>query len=99
MFHLFVDVFKSDSNNPNDGKDERSKSEGAEVVSEGPPKSSGDRKRASGLTSGGEVPSADAANEHVGEDGLQELTNPEESEDMDVGHIFLLLAKGDALKL
>ena len=30
---------------------------------------------------------------------MQELTNPEEGEDLDVCHILLLLAKGDTLKL
>ena len=99
LFHLLIDEFEGNPDDPNDSKDERAKGKRSKIVSEGPPKSSGDGKTASGLACGGKVPSADAANKDVGEHGLQELADPEEGENVHVGHIFLFLAETDALHL
>lgn len=62
---MLIHDFESNSDDPNDSKDERAECERSEVVSESPPKSSSDRKCASCLASRSEIPGADAANEDV----------------------------------
>lgn len=97
--HLLIEELESNSDHPDDSKDERAEGERSKVVSDGPPKSSRDRKGASSLAGRSEIPSADATNENIREDGLQELSNPEECENMDVGHVFLFLAELNSLEL
>jgi len=99
LFHLLIQDFEGNPDDPNDSKDEGAERKRSKIVPDGPPKSSGDGKRSSGLACGSKVPSADAANKDVGEHGLQELADPEECENVHVGHIFLFLAENDALHL
>lgn len=93
VFQRLVNKLQSDSKNPYNSQNERSKGKWSKIEEEGPSKSFADREGSSNILIWGKVPGANCNDEGVVEDGLDQLVYPEEHEYLSKEHILLIVIK------